>query len=91
MERAAQVIDMFRSRGKLVLTMWDLSQCARFTIRLSKPFDVEMGEVLLLSRKAPKIRRLSVSRIPAEMADNAVLPIAEPRILEGAGEMKKSA
>ena len=75
MKRTAQVIDRFQSRGKLVLTLWDLSARRRFTIRLRADAEVDLGEVLRIGEEVPKVRRVFSDAIDRRWQEAAVLPI----------------
>ena len=75
MKRTAQVIDRFQSRGKLVLTLWDLASHRRFTIRIRSTADVDLGEVLQLHDDKPRVRRVFSDAIEGRWHHAAVLPI----------------
>lgn len=75
MKRTAQVIDRFESRGKLVLTLWDLKTSRRFTIRISGNADVRVGELLDVRDRAPRLLRIRKEAIDRETEKAAILPI----------------
>jgi hypothetical protein len=88
MKTTAQVIDYFESRGKLVLTLWELVDARRLTIRVPLEARVTLGEIVALGDEWPQLCRVPSDDLKSDLLDSAILPISgqdnpEDRVIVG--------